>query len=74
MVLVYDPDYMKVVLARSGERETPIHMGENPPSWVHGPGSVKFQEGLTLQPSMPQLFQTFSQPTRQANANRICSE
>uniref|UniRef100_A0A8W4F6R7 Cytochrome P450 family 4 subfamily A member 24 n=1 Tax=Sus scrofa TaxID=9823 RepID=A0A8W4F6R7_PIG len=35
MVLVYDPDYMKVVLARSGERETPIHMGENPPSWVH---------------------------------------
>uniref|UniRef100_A0A8D1QQU1 Uncharacterized protein n=1 Tax=Sus scrofa TaxID=9823 RepID=A0A8D1QQU1_PIG len=38
MVLVYDPDYMKVVLARSGERETPIHMGENPPSWVHGNG------------------------------------
>uniref|UniRef100_A0A4X1SPA5 Cytochrome P450 4A11 n=1 Tax=Sus scrofa TaxID=9823 RepID=A0A4X1SPA5_PIG len=38
MVLVYDPDYMKVVLARSGERETPIHMGENPPSWVHGCG------------------------------------
>uniref|UniRef100_A0A8D1HP03 Cytochrome P450 4A11 n=1 Tax=Sus scrofa TaxID=9823 RepID=A0A8D1HP03_PIG len=34
LVLVYDPDYMKVVLARSGERETPIHMGENPPSWV----------------------------------------
>eukprot|EP00069_Balaena_mysticetus_P013499 bmy_22057T0 len=53
LVLVYDPDYMKVVLGRSGERETHIPAGENLPSWVHAPGSVKFQKKLALQPSTP---------------------
>ncbi|TEA37133.1 hypothetical protein DBR06_SOUSAS210308, partial [Sousa chinensis] len=53
LVLIYDPDYMKVVLGRSGERETHIPAGESLPSRVHGPGSVKFQKKLALQPSVP---------------------
>lgn len=47
------PWLQKVVLGRSGERETHIPAGENLPSWVHGPGSVKFQKKLALQPSIP---------------------
>ena len=35
-VLLYDPDYMKMVLGRSGERETLSH--RQPSMWVHVPG------------------------------------
>lgn len=34
-LMVYDPDYMKVVLARSGETETCIAAGAALSAWVH---------------------------------------
>ena len=58
-VLVYDPDYMKMVLGRSGERETL--------SWKHlpfeyRPLGVKFQKTQAHQMPRPEFLQTPTQP------------
>ena len=59
IVLIYDPDYMKVVLGRSGERET---LSRRKSFLEYMPLGVKFQKRLALQTSRPELFQTFLNP------------
>ena len=56
IVLIYDSDYMNVVLGRSGERET---LSRRKSSLEYMPLGVKFQKRLALQTSRPELFQTF---------------
>ena len=64
-----DPDYMKVILGRSGESKTCILAGASLLSWVHVPGSVKFQKRLAVQPPIPDSYK--HPPSKEASLRPI---
>ena len=59
IVLIYDSDYMNVVLGRSGERET---LSRRKSSLEYMPLGVKFQKTQAHQMPRPEFLQTPTQP------------
>lgn len=54
-VLLYDPDYIKLVLGRSGEKET---LSRRQTSFEYMPLGFKFHKTLAYQMPMPEFLQT----------------